>query len=403
MEAAVLANMADPVVVIGPRIDLIWANRAAEERFGWPIEELLGRALDGFVHPDDQETAIQSMATVVTKEVGTLVEIRIQDSTGDYSWFEMRGRVWSEGPHAGSVIVNLRPTTDRRRWELDAGDSRLLASLLDTAPVILVALRPDGTIGGANRALSRTLHRPIDDLLNQPLTEIVHEADRAKVTGELAALAGTDGTAHFEARLLCGDGDSIPMSLAVVDLLSDRAVKGMVLAASDISALVEARSALHHLANHDELTGLPNRTSLRTRLERLLERAPRPASTLLFGDVDGLKPVNDRFGHRAGDAALSEIAARLRSITRDDDYVARLSGDEFVMLIATTDEEVVDSVEHRIAAAMAEPITLPGGHKVTMSISTGVASTAEESVTADDLLAAADAAMYLAKRRRRSP
>jgi diguanylate cyclase (GGDEF)-like protein/PAS domain S-box-containing protein len=266
--------------------------------------------------------------------------------------------------------------------------------------VILIALRPDGTIGGANRALTRTLHRAVEPLVHRPLVEIVHEADRAKVAAELAALAGTDGTAHFEARLMCGDGESIPMSMAVVDLLRDRAVKGMVLAASDISALVEARSALHHLANHDELTGLPNRTSLRNRLERLLDRAPRPRSTLLFGDVDGLKAINDRYGHRAGDAALSEIAARLRSITRDDDYVARLSGDEFVMLIATTDQEVVESVEQRIEEAMAEPITLPGGHKVTMSLSTGVAATDQESITPDDLLAAADAAMYLAKRRR---
>jgi diguanylate cyclase (GGDEF)-like protein/PAS domain S-box-containing protein len=398
-----MAAMADPVVVMGPGIDLIWANHAAEERFGWPLEELRGRTLDGLIHPDDHETAVQSMASVVTKDVGTLVEIRIQDSTGDYSWFEVRGKVWPDGPHPGSVVLNLRPTTERRRWELDGGDSQLLATLLDTAPVILVALAHDLTIGGANRALTRTLHRPIEGLLRRPLTDLVHEADRAKVAAELAALAGTDGTAHFEARLLCGDGGSIPMSLAVVDLLSDRAVKGMLLAASDISALVEARSALHHLANHDELTGLPNRTSLRNRLERLLDRSPRPASTLLFGDVDGLKPINDLHGHRAGDAALSEIAARLRSITRDDDYVARLSGDEFVMLIATTDEDVIHSVEQRICTAMAEPITLPDGNKVTMTISTGVASTAEESVTADDLLAAADAAMYLAKRRRTTP
>jgi PAS domain S-box-containing protein len=101
LEAAVLAAMADPVVVIGPMIDLIWANRAAEERFGWPLDELRGRPLNRLVHPDDQEAAFQSMATVATKDYGSLVEIRIQDATGHYSWFEVRGRPWTEGALAG--------------------------------------------------------------------------------------------------------------------------------------------------------------------------------------------------------------------------------------------------------------------------------------------------------------
>src|SRR3546814_13363485 len=99
-------------------------------------------------------------------------------------------------------------------------------------------------------------------------------------------------------------------------LLADRAVQGFVVAASDISALVEARTELRHLATHDELTGLPNRTNLRERLESVLADAGESGATLLFADVDGLTSVNDHHGPRAGDALLVEVAARPPPVPR---------------------------------------------------------------------------------------
>lgn len=398
--AAVMAAMADPVVVLAGDLRLVWANEAAERRFGWSLDELRDTALDRLVHPDDRQTAASALRSLANQEVGSLVEIRVQDATDQYSWFEIRGRAWPEGPREGCIILNLRPTTERRRWELAAGDSHMLAVLLDAAPVVLLALRANGTISGANRALGRMLARDIESLLGTPLADLVDPDDRAVVAEALTAVAGTNGTRQFEARLVASGDTRIPMSFTVVDLLADRAVKGLVLAASDITSLVQARTALHHLANHDELTGLPNRTNLRDRLQRLLDGTPRPACTLLFGDVDGLKPINDTHGHQAGDAALSEIANRLRRVTRDQDYVARLSGDEFVMLISTTDPGVIADVQDRIDAAMREPITLPDGTDVAMTISLGVSPAADGALSAEQLLAAADAAMYEAKRAR---
>ena len=400
LAAGVMAAMADPVVVLAGDLRLVWANEAAERRFGWSLDELRDAALDRLVHRDDQQAAVSAMRSVMTKEVGSLIEIRIKDATDQYSWFEIRGRAWPEGPREGCVILNLRPTTERRRWELAAGESHMLAVLLDAAPVVLLALRADGTVSGANRALGRMLACDIESVLGTPLADLVEPDDRDVVAEALTAVAGTNGTKQFEARLVGSGGTRIPMSFTVVDLLADRAVKGLVLAAFDITPLVEARTALHHLANHDDLTGLPNRTNLRDRLQRLLERTPRPACTLLFGDVDGLKPINDTHGHQAGDAALSEIAHRLRRVTRDQDYVARLSGDEFVMLISTTDPGVIADIQDRINAVMREAITLPDGTDVKMSISVGVSPATDDALSAEQLLAAADAAMYEAKRKR---
>jgi diguanylate cyclase (GGDEF)-like protein/PAS domain S-box-containing protein len=397
--AAVLAGMADPVVVLGPDAELLWANHAAEVRFGWSLEDLRGMSLSGLVHPDDLETALLSLASVASKEVGTLVEIRIKDATDSYSWFENRGSGWDDGPVPGAVIVDLRESTERRKWELGAGNTQMLGAILDATPTISMLLNADGTIRGANRALTRCLHRPLEGTLGRSLLELVTPRDKPLVQAELGSIAGSGATRRFEARLLTHDGGEVPMSLTIVDLMADNAVQGLVVAAVDITSLVDVRTELRHLATHDELTGLPNRTNLRERLAAVLQDGGDGSHTLLFADVDSLKPINDHHGHRAGDAVLTEVGARLRDVLRDDDFVARMSGDEFVMIISTTEPGVVGSIEERIAAVMATPVTLPDGKKVQVSMSTGVAES-KPGLGVDELLAAADAAMYVAKRER---
>lgn len=399
IEAAVLDHLPDPVVVLGPDARLLWANRRAEQRFGWSLDELQGIALDGLVHPDDLDTALLSLTSVADKDVGSLIDIRIQDRTGAYCWFEIRGSGWDDGPVPGSVIIDLRESTDRRKWELSAGDKEMLGAILDAAPTINLVLSADGTIRGASRALTRHLRRPLEGTLGTPLSDLVDPADREVVDAAVRTATGHSGTRTVEACLLTADGAPVPMSLTIVDLVSDQAVQGIVVAASDISALVEARSELHHLANHDGLTGLPNRIQLQDRLDRLLAHEADRGHTLVFGDVDGLKAVNDEYGHRAGDVVLADVAGRLARVIREDDFVARLSGDEFVVVVPTTDPTVVEDLQRRIAAVLTEPIILPAGQRVTVSMSLGVAIT-EPGVGAEELLAAADAAMYVAKRER---
>ncbi len=398
MAAGVMAAMPDSVVVVGAAAELIWANAAAERRFGWSLDVKRGASMASIVHPDDLDTALLSLDSVVRKEIGTLVEIRLLDHTDRYSWYEIRGSRWEAGP-PGAVILDLRESTDRHRWEVGAGDSEMLGSVLDAAPTITMVLEADGRIRSASRALTRILHRALEGALGRPLTEILADGDAEVVRTELELVAGSGTTRHLEARFLTASGEAVPMSLTVVDLMADRAVQGLVAVASDISSLVGARGELHHLANHDDLTGLPNRTSLRERLAAVLTAHPRREHTLLFADVDGLKQINDQHGHRAGDAVLIGVADRLRSVTREGDFVARLSGDEFVMLIPSADPPVIAAVQGRIARVLAQPVTLPDGHKVTVSMSTGTAVT-EDSIGVEDLLAAADAAMYIAKRER---
>ncbi len=151
-----------------------------------------------------------------------------------------------------------------------------------------------------------------------------------------------------------------------------------------------------YLAEFDAMTGLANRATFQDRFAAL-DRAPpgrAPFGALLLVDLDGFKPVNDTFGHAAGDACLVEVAARLRLSCREGDLVARIGGDEFAILLATTAPGIAEEVASRLIAAVSRPMTW-AGRAFTIGASIGIARTGGR--PSADLFVAADAALYAAK------
>lgn len=161
---------------------------------------------------------------------------------------------------------------------------------------------------------------------------------------------------------------------------------------------------LRHMAQHDALTDLPNRTLLNDRLKVALERVKRFKSGLavLMVDLDRFKEVNDLLGHQAGDDLLCEAAERIVALLRKTDTVARIGGDEFVVLLPDLQRrEDAEQIAAKIVSALAEPFDA-GARPVLISVSVGVCKYPEEGVAAEDLLQNADAAMYQAKGRGRN-
>jgi diguanylate cyclase (GGDEF)-like protein len=159
--------------------------------------------------------------------------------------------------------------------------------------------------------------------------------------------------------------------------------------------------SLTYQANHDSLTGLPNRAFFEGRLSRAIRSAAalEEQVAVLFLDSDRFKSINDSFGHAAGDAVLVSVATRVRAQLREHDLVARLGGDEFAVLLSPV-HKVEDAlrIADNIIASMDAPIGLPGDVSVSTSLSIGVAVFPEHGTTPSALLDAADAAMYQAKR-----
>jgi diguanylate cyclase (GGDEF)-like protein len=168
----------------------------------------------------------------------------------------------------------------------------------------------------------------------------------------------------------------------------------------------DAERRLAHLADHDPLTGLPNRRALEHHLERLVGRVgagAAPGAVVVFVDLDDFKTVNDTYGHRVGDALLAEVGARLRRCARDDgrDLVARFAGDEFV-LVLEGGSHLARAAAERVEAALGGTVDV-GGHTLRVGGSVGVAHLpGGATATAEDLLCAADARMYEHKDERRA-
>jgi diguanylate cyclase (GGDEF)-like protein len=189
-------------------------------------------------------------------------------------------------------------------------------------------------------------------------------------------------------------------------LVSQLALEGsLVVENAALRATEQQRlDELSHQAFHDSLTELPNRALFADRLGLALARTNRrkAAVAVLFLDLDDFKPINDRFGHDAGDRLLKAVAERVRACVRPEDTVARLGGDEFTVLL----EDIVDvryaiGVAERIEEALREPFPIDG-HEATVTASIGIAVSSGRESTPDDLMRSSDQAMYQAKRRGRA-
>jgi diguanylate cyclase (GGDEF)-like protein len=163
----------------------------------------------------------------------------------------------------------------------------------------------------------------------------------------------------------------------------------------------QAQEELSHRAMHDTLTGLPVRWVFLEHLGHALERLPRHPGhvAVLFLDVDGLKHVNDTYGHPTGDRLLTTLVARMREALRPSDLLARIGGDEFVVLLdELADPEDVHDIVHRLLTGLAAPYRVDDSQVVTPSASIGVAHSSDPGVGSATLIAHADSAMYAAKR-----
>lgn len=194
-------------------------------------------------------------------------------------------------------------------------------------------------------------------------------------------------------------GDLGPEAMGHAQTLAD--VASAYLANAQARAELEAVSERsHHTSLHDDLTGLPNRTLLLERIHHALLATSRSSmlTAIIYVDLDGFKAVNDSNGHRVGDRLLVAVAKRLTALLRPGDTLARMSGDEFVIVcVELAERSQAGQIADRVIAALAVPFSI-GDVEVEISASAGVAFADLDDPVADRLLDAADAAMYRAKR-----
>jgi len=315
--------------------------------------------------------------------------------------------VRSYAPHAAAPPAGRSRDAGRAAREADrsARPPDDFQSAFDHAPIGMAMTNPWGRLLTVNPALCDLLGRSPDELLQRTMFDVTHPDDVDQARGACEALAVADRrTIDTQVRLVRRDGTAFDAAISTAKVVGeDGEPSHLIMHVQDVSAQRALTDELRRAAVHDALTGLPNRVLLLDRLTNATMRHARDrgAVSLLYLDLDDFKSVNDTYGHDAGDRLLMRVARILDEHVRPGDTVARVGGDEFVVLCDGLDEVGAAGLAARLASALEEPIALPSS-TVTVQASIGTATT--RGPGPDDpaeLLSEADSAMYAHKLPRR--
>ena len=283
------------------------------------------------------------------------------------------------------------------------GRQALLAAIAEECDAAMVSSGPDGLVEVWNRAAEELFGWDAQDAEGASVALLVPPDYQLEAEQLMSRAWAGEVVSQVETVRASRDGSRLEVSVSLAPL-RDR--WGQVTAVSqvvrDITQQKATERALAYQAMHDSLTGLPNRNLLEDRMAHTLERCRREGQgiAVMFFDLDHLKTVNDTAGHQVGDNLLRAVAARLRQSLRSMDTVARMGGDEFVVLCEDIDDDAqLATVVDHVMAAFCEPVDLPD-RQLWVSVSAGVVR-GDATSTVAQLLSQADAAMYQAKERAR--
>jgi diguanylate cyclase (GGDEF)-like protein len=286
-----------------------------------------------------------------------------------------------------------------RTLEVSA-QATLLKATLDNMDQGLIKVDADGRITVWNQRALDLLGLPPELMASNPTLSAVLDAQAARREFDKSdeafvrwiRSAARDQKAHSYER---ERPNGTVLEIRTVPLPGGGGVRTF----TDVTARKQAERLTEHMARHDALTGLPNRTLFRERLGQELARADREgASFALFClDLDRFKAVNDKFGHPVGDRLLVLVGERIRSVLRTEDVVGRLSGDEFAILqIGAGSAHEASTLARRLNEALAQPFSIDG-HTIELGVSIGIALAPQDRASSDQLFKSADMALYRAK------
>jgi diguanylate cyclase (GGDEF)-like protein/PAS domain S-box-containing protein len=397
---AVVAEIPELLLVMDAQGLILDVSYDVHSRFGYGIDEMVGRSAFDFIHPADHHHVAVEMIRKTSDPSGRgSIRCRCLRPDGSWAEFEVQGFNHFDDPEVGGLLVILREISSRPLGDrvMAAGDY-LYSAMTTVASDATTIFDAAGRRMYASPSLGAMLGFTPEEVLAAAPQTFVHPDDLSIWTrAKNQALATENGTARTELRLLRADASELWIEATVVNLLHDAGVAGVVVHARDIDQRRRVERVLRDQATTDALTGLANRFALMEELSAACapQRTSCTGFALLFCDLDDFKLINDTQGHKAGDQVLRAVAAAIESAIRPSDFVARIGGDEFCILGYEL-ESVADA--HRLAERIRAHVITVGDDDHRVGVSIGVAWTDASALDPDQLLSSADRAMYKAKR-----
>jgi diguanylate cyclase (GGDEF)-like protein/PAS domain S-box-containing protein len=398
MYRALIEQSSDIVTILDA--DGTWrsSSPAGTRLLGWPSGYDPGPlGIFAILHPDDFPAAEAALQEVRDGSRGPEDAIILRARTTDGAWlsFETRARDLRDDPHVHGIVITARDVTERQEAEAKVA---LLYEVLEASTELVLICRTDGTVLYTNEVARDRMNLTEGDVAVADL--IVDDASAARINTEVVPAVASDNAWTGELTLRTRSGSPLPVAVTIQHHPTGTGADGFIsVIAHDISELKQTQAQLEHQATHDALTALPNRALFQELGDQALARANRYGTTVavLFLDLDRFTPVNDSFGHTAGDDLLVQVSARLRASVRRGDVVARFGGDEFVILCEhPAGQREMRELADRLIRALSEPLTVLG-YPAAVGASIGIAIGGGGRVTVDTLIRDADVALYHAK------
>lgn len=405
----VIANAPVMICHIDEDLRYLFANKSYVDFIGVDEKSILGKTIAEVAGEEAQHTAMANLAELRAGRANRHTRRR-PARDGSMRDIEVRQvpHFSPDGAFRGYFFV-ADDVTERNAFERSLADNaEQLRAFADHVPAVICHVDMGGKLLYANQrycnfwgiSQSTAAGLSIADIaggdeqaaFDAHIAELVNGED---VTYERDVTASDQSTRHLEVRLVPRRTGTGP-------------VKSAYMMIDDITVQKQIESRLLQQALTDPLTGLPNKRLFNDRLDRAISEARRDGSlvALLFADLDGFKPVNDRLGHAAGDELLKQVATRMLACVRASDTVGRLGGDEFAVLVRDANSrDDCENVAKKILSSLAQPFNLPAAAgadpapQATISVSVGISLFPDHGQDADFLLQNADEAMYLAKGR----
>lgn len=395
------------MAIVAPSGAWLDVNDALVRMLGYGAAELKSLTFQDLTHPDDLDTDLELLADLLAGRLPSYqLEKRYHRKDGALVHAILSVSIVRDTDgkplHFVSQVqdITARRQAEERLFQEHELSEITLRSIGDGVITSDVA----GRVSWMNPVAERLTGWTTGDAQGRPMDEIFRVVDEGgrPIADPLRRAIEADRVIELEkdAILLSATGGAVPVADSAAPIRNSAGdVVGGVLVFQDVSDDRRLQRELRVRAETDPLTGLPNRTGFNQHLERALLEADRDGGriALLFCDLDGFKPVNDRFGHARGDWVLQEVARRLSDAIRGGDVVSRWAGDEFGIIVRNVAPDVLDQVTERLIGAISDPFHPPGmAEAVNIGLSVGIAI-GTGGADVESLLLSADQGLYAAK------
>ncbi len=391
----------DTIININSNGNITFWNKAAEKTFGFLANEMIGKPLAQIMPEEFQKAHFEGIKRVVStgksRIIGKVVEIIGIKKSGQKFPIELSLATWKTDDSVFFTAI-IRDITERKRLEEKMRlDSQMLSNIIDSIVLYKIS---DGKIVYTNPQFDKLFGYHAGELIGKHFSVLDIPAERKtdEVSKKINESLIKNGKWEGEIQNKKKDGSAFWSHVSISGFTHNEYREVWVAVQQDVSAQKQAQLELTRLSTHDSLTGLYNRAFFDEELNRLEHGRHFPVC-IVMADIDGLKKINDTYGHASGDLLLQRAAKVLAKSFRGEDIVARIGGDEFAVLLPNVDSKTANKVLKRLESNIQE--NNKENNEILLSISYG-ANIAENGKELIDSLVKADEIMYKVKKNERS-